>query len=180
VLTVPHPVNPNHNGGALAFGPRDGYLYIALGDGGGANDPAGNGQNRDDLLGSVLRADVDRDAFPSDPARNYANPSDNPFVGGPGADEIWAYGLRNPWRISFDTNGDLYIADVGQSAREEVNFLPASSHGGVNYGWDLAEGTLGTPPPGAIPPIFEYGHDLGQSITGGYVYRGAEAALQGS
>jgi glucose/arabinose dehydrogenase len=180
LLTVPHPVHGNHNGGGLAFGPGDDHLYVALGDGGGANDPAGNAQDTDSLLGSILRLDVDGDAFPADPARNYAIPADNPFVGAAGADEIWAYGLRNPWRISFDLNGDLYIADVGQDAREEVNFQPAGAPGGANYGWDRAEGTLGRPPPGATPPIFEYGRDLGGSITGGHVYRGDEPSLQGA
>ena len=107
-------------------------------------------------------------------------PPTNPFVGGAGADEIWAYGLRNPWRISFDTNGDLYIADVGQSAREEVDFQPAGRPGGVNYGWDKAEGTLGTSPAGAVLPIFEYSHDFGKSITGGYVVRGGEASIEGA
>ncbi len=180
LLTVPHPGQVNHNGGALAFSPRDGYLYVALGDGGGRNDPAGNAQNTATLLGKILRLDVDGDDFPGDPARNYAIPPDNPFVGASGADEIWAYGLRNPWRIAFDANGDLYIADVGQNAREEVNYQPFGSRGGENYGWDLAEGSLGNPPPGAVPPVFEYGHDVGQSITGGYIYRGDEPSLGGS
>ncbi len=179
IITIPHPTFGNHNGGALAFGP-DGYLYVALGDGGGGNDPAGNGQNTDTLLGAILRIDIDGDAFPADAGRNYAIPADNPFVGSAGADEIWAYGLRNPWRISFDKNGDLYIADVGQSAREEVDFQPAHSPGGVNYGWDAAEGTLGNPPAGSVLPIFEYGHDLGKAITGGYVVRGGEASMEGA
>jgi len=179
VITVPHPLNANHNGGALAFGPNDGCFYVALGDGGGGFDPDGNGQNTDTLLGSILRLDIDGDDFPADDTRNYAVPADNPFVGADGADEIWAYGLRNPWRISFDTNGDLYIADVGQNAREEVDYQPFDSPGGENYGWDLAEGTLGTPPPGSTLPVFEYGRDVGQAITGGYVLHG-RASLKGA
>lgn len=180
VITVPHPTHTNHNGGALAFGPDDGYLYIAIGDGGGRNDPGNNAQNTGNLLGTILRLDVDGDDFPGNALRNYAVPADNPFVGAPGANEIWAFGLRNPWRITFDAGGDLYIADVGQSAREEVNVQPADSPGGENYGWDLAEGTLGNPPPGATGPIFDYGRDFGGSITGGYVYRGGEASLDGA
>ncbi len=180
ILGVAHPGFGNHNGGALAFGPTDGYLYIALGDGGGANDPAGNAQDKRVLLGKILRIDVDGDDFPTSDGRNFAIPADNPFVGARGLDPIWAYGLRNPWRISFDGDGALYIADVGQGAREEVNYQPAGSAGGENYGWDLAEGTLGTPPPGATPPIFEYGRDLGRSVTGGYVYRGEETSLHGA
>lgn len=180
ILTIPHPTFANHNGGALAFGPKDGHLYIAVGDGGGGNDPAGNGQNTDVLLGKILRIDVDGDAFPADAGRNYAIPADNPFAGGGGAAEVWAYGLRNPWRISFDTNGDLYIADVGQAEREEVDFQAAGHPGGSNYGWDMAEGTLGTVPSGAVPPIFEYSHDLGQSITGGHVVRGGEPSVEGT
>ena len=132
------------------------------------------------LLGKILRIDVDGDDFPTSDGRNFAVPADNPFVGARGLDPIWAYGLRNPWRISFDGDGALYIADVGQGAREEVNYQPAGSAGGENYGWDLAEGTLGTPPPGATPPIFEYGRDLGRSVTGGYVYRGEETSLHGA
>ena len=131
-ITIPHPTFANHNGGALAFGP-DGYLHVSTGDGGGANDPNGNAQNTNVLLGKILRIDVDGDDFPADPSRNYAIPDDNPFAGStPGADEIWAYGLRNPWRISFDAlTGDLYIGDVGQSAREEVNFEAAGGRGGL-------------------------------------------------
>ena len=152
----------------------------AVGDGGGGNDPDNNGQNTNTLLGTVLRLDVNGDDFPADDGRNYAIPTDNPFVGASGADEIWAYGLRNAWRISFDQNGDLYIADVGQSAREEVNFQPFDSPGGDNYGWDLAEGTLGNPPPGSKLPVFEYDHSQGVAITGGYVYHGGEPSFDGA
>ena len=187
LITIPHPTFGNHNGGSLAFGP-DGYLYIATGDGGGANDPAGNAQNLNVLLGKILRIDVDGDDFPGDPTRNYAIPQDNPFAGATaGADEIWDYGLRNPWRISFDPQtGDLYIADVGQGAREEVNFEVAGGPGGFNYGWDYREGRLPGPTPPPNPPIeftdpvFEYPRSFGQSITGGYVYRGPAPGLEGA
>ncbi len=165
----------NHNGGMMAFGPRDGYLYVGMGDGGSSNDPQNRAQNLDTLLGKMLRLDVDS-AFP------YAIPPDNPFVDHADArDEIWAYGLRNPWRFSFDREtGDLYIGDVGQSSREEINFQPAASTGGENYGWKVAEGfacrggdgSCGTQP-GFTPPIHDYGRDFGGSVTGGYVYRGA-------
>jgi Ca2+-binding RTX toxin-like protein len=185
LITIPHPTFANHNGGSLAFGP-DGYLYISTGDGGGANDPNGNAQNLNVLLGKILRIDVDGDEFPANPARNYGIPNDNPFAAAPGADEIWDYGLRNPWRISFDSlTGDLYIGDVGQRAREEVNFEPAGGPGGFNYGWDYREGLLQgpTPPPnppiGFTDPVFDYPRDFGQSISGGYVYRGPAAGLQG-
>ena len=182
VITVPHPGQTNHNGGTVAFGP-DGYLYVSLGDGGGGGDPGENAQNLNSLLGKILRLDVNGDAFPGDAARNYAIPSSNPFVGVAGADEIWAYGLRNPWRISFDSaTGNLYIADVGQSAREEIDFQPAGV-GGRNYGWDTREGTLffeGSNSPDFVDPIFEYPRTLGQSVTGGYVYHGPAPGLQGS
>ena len=182
VITVPHPGQTNHNGGTVAFGP-DGYLYVSIGDGGGAGDPGENAQNINSLLGKILRLDVNGDAFPGDAARNYAIPSNNPFVGLPGADEVWAYGLRNPWRISFDTaTGDLYIGDVGQSAREEIDFQPAGA-GGRNYGWDTREGTLFFEGPNSsafVDPIFEYPRTLGQSVTGGYVYHGPAPGLQGS
>ena len=182
VITVPHPGQTNHNGGTVAFGP-DGYLYVSIGDGGGGGDPGENAQNINSLLGKILRLDVNGDAFPGDAARNYAIPSNNPFVGLPGADEIWAYGLRNPWRISFDTaTGNLYIADVGQSSREEIDFQPAGA-GGRNYGWDTREGTLFFEGPNSsqfVDPIFEYPRTLGQSVTGGYVYHGPGAGLQGS
>jgi Ca2+-binding RTX toxin-like protein len=190
ILTINQP-QQNHNGGWLTFGP-DGYLYWASGDGGGSGfqpgipDESDNSQDiTNNLLGKILRLDVNGDAFPSDPNRNYAIPPTNPFIGQPGDDEIWAYGLRNPWRPSFDRlTGDLYIADVGQSRREEINFQPASSGGGENYGWNLYEGSLlykpGTIPPGLTFPIYEYDHNTGLSITGGYVYRGAVSQLGGT
>ncbi len=156
---------PNHNGGALAFGP-DGYLYAGLGDGGAAGDPQGNAQSLDTLLGKILRLDVDS-------GEPYAIPGDNPF-----GNEIWAYGLRNPWRLSFDTaTGDLYIGDVGQGEWEEVDFLAAGSAGGANFGWDHREGAHdyeGGGPAGMIDPVAEYSHpEGGCSVSGGYVYRGA-------
>jgi len=156
---------PNHNGGVLTFGP-DGYLYAGLGDGGSQGDPFGNAQKTDNLLGKVLRLDVDS-------AEPYAVPADNPF-----GNEIWAYGLRNPWRISFDRlTGDLYIGDVGQNAWEEIDFLEAGSPGGANFGWNYREGAhdyKGNAPAGLIDPVAEYSHaEGGCSVTGGYVYRGA-------
>lgn len=178
----------NHKAGWLGFG-QDGFLYVALGDGGGGGDTFNNAQNLNSLLGKMLRLNVDMDAF-ADPAKNYAIPAGNPFAGAiPGADEIWAFGLRNPWRPSFDRGtGNLYIADVGQGAREEVNVATAASGGGngVNYGWKIMEGTLCFSPPcntpGLTPPLVEYDHSGGAcSITGGYVYRGAAIpALQGT
>jgi glucose/arabinose dehydrogenase len=155
---------PNHNGGGMVFGP-DGYLYIGSGDGGSAGDPHGNGQRLDTFLGKILRVDVEQ----GDP---YAIPLDNPF---PSRPEIWAYGLRNPWRFTFDAlTGDLYIADVGQNNWEEVNFQPAGQAGGANYGWNILEGTrpyAGGAAEGLTPPVAEYSHDLGCSITGGVVAR---------
>lgn len=172
-LTLDQPY-PNHNGGSLAFGP-DGYLYVGLGDGGSANDPLGAGQSLETLLGKLLRLDVDT------ADNEYTIPADNPFVGTSGAlSEIWAYGLRNPWRFSFDRlTGDLYIADVGQNQWEEVSFQPANSSGGENYGWRVMEGTHcfqsdTCDQSGLVLPIFEYDHSQGCSITGGYVYRGAQ------
>jgi len=178
ILFVDQPFS-NHNGGWIAFGPDD-YLYCALGDGGSANDPQNNGQNTSRLLGKMLRIDIDGDDFPGDNARNYAIPPSNPFVGvGGAAAEIWAYGLRNPWRNSFDREtGDLWIADVGQNAWEEINFQSANSLGGENYGWRCYEGlhnfnTSGCAAPGTMVfPVHEYSHSFGCSITGGYVYRG--------
>ncbi|MFO1053444.1 MAG: PQQ-dependent sugar dehydrogenase [Planctomycetota bacterium] len=167
----------NHNGGTIVFGP-DGMLYVALGDGGAANDPNGNGQNLGTLLGSILRIDV-REATKEKP---YAIPQDNPFVGKEGArGEIWAYGLRNPWRISFDdATGELWCGDVGQNLFEEVDHIVK----GGNYGWNLMEATHTFPPgaelseekrKGLILPITEYPRADGISVTGGYVYRGKES-----
>jgi len=162
---------PNHNGGVLSFGP-DGYLYAGLGDGGSADDPFGNGQNTNTLLGKVLRVDVDHGA-------PYGIPADNPFVHGEGRPEIWAYGLRNPWRLSFDkVTGDLYIGDVGQDTWEEVDFLPRGAPGGVNFGWNYREANhpFRGQPPATLHltyPVAEYSHaEGGCSVTGGYVYRG--------
>jgi len=176
LLTVEDPYR-NHNGGLVIFGP-DGYLYAGMGDGGSGGDPEGNGQDLKELLGKVLRLDVSGDFAGDEPP--YRVPDDNPFVDTDGARaEIWAYGLRNPWRFSFDRDtGDLYIADVGQNAWEEVNYQSASSPGGENYGWNVLEGTSCFPegaecdPAGTILPVAEYGRDRGVSITGGYVYRG--------
>jgi glucose/arabinose dehydrogenase len=175
VLTIDQPAQfNNHRGGWMSFGP-DGQLYIATGDGGGTGDPLGNSQNTGNLLGKMLRIDVNGDAFPSDPNRNYAIPATNPFVGIAGADEIYAYGLRNPWRNGFDrATGALYIADVGQDAREEINLGAL----GANYGWNLYEGSApfaGGSTAGLTFPIAEYEHSVGRSITGGYAYRGGES-----
>lgn len=178
LLRIEHSAHTNHNGGALAFGP-DGYLYIGTGDGGGGGDPLDNGQDiTDELLGKILRIDVDGSG--QGPSGAYANPSDNPFVGATGDDEIWAYGMRNPWRISFDRDtGALYIADVGQNAWEEINREGPGDPGGRNYGWNVMEGKHCYPAgtscslAGDTLPIAEYPHAGGDcSITGGYVYRG--------
>jgi glucose/arabinose dehydrogenase len=169
ILTFKQPY-ANHNGGQLAFGP-DGMLYIATGDGGGSGDPDGNGQNKETLLGKILRIDISRE----DGQRAYAIPADNPFAGGGGAPEIFAYGLRNPWRFSFDSaTGQLWAADVGQNEWEEINLIDK----GGNYGWNFREGEAcyqpakGCPSDGLTAPVFVYGHDIGVSVTGGYVYRG--------
>jgi glucose/arabinose dehydrogenase len=172
LLNVAQPFS-NHNGGHLAFGP-DGYLYIGLGDGGSGGDPGNRAQDLSTLLGKILRIDVDG-------GTTYAIPPSNPFVNRAGArGEIWAYGLRNPWRYSFDrATGDLWIADVGQNAWEEVNFTPSTSIGGENYGWRRMEGMHCFNPStncrdaSMILPVFEYSHAEGCSVTGGYVYRGA-------
>ena len=172
ILFVAQPFG-NHNGGQIAFGP-DRYLYIGLGDGWSGNDPLNAGQDLGQLLGKILRIDVDA-------GEPYAIPSTNPFATTPGArDEIWAYGLRNPWRFAFDrATGDLWIADVGQGLWEEVNFQPASSAGGENYGWRRMEGTHCFNPSSncndgtLVLPVIEYGHTGGAcSVTGGYVHRG--------
>ncbi len=189
LLTIDQPA-ANHNGGQLQFGP-DGFLYIGMGDGGSANDPSCNAQRSDTrpgnaaLLGKLLRIDVDRNV---DRAPYYGIPAGNPYVGRGGPAEAWALGLRNPWRFSFDLlTGDLFIGDVGQGAREEIDYQPLGAGGGENYGWKLMEGTIcggggsagcppGVPPcgdPAYTLPILEYTHDGGNcSVTGGYIYRG--------
>lgn len=172
LLEIPQPYS-NHNGGTVLFG-RDGMLYLSIGDGGAANDPHNHGQNPATLLGTVIRIDVDRAAD----GKPYAIPADNPFVGNPkAAPEVWAYGLRNVWRMSFDrATGRLYGGDVGQNAWEEIDLIQR----GGNYGWNVREGRHAFAPArsGAfgtdyIEPIAEYGHDQGVSVTGGFVYRGS-------
>ncbi len=169
VLKVDQPYG-NHNGGHLAFGP-DGALYIGLGDGGSGGDPENRAQDLSTLLGKMLRIDVNT-------SEGYRVPEDNPFLNQPGAaPEIWSFGLRNPWRYSFDRlTGDLYIGDVGQGEIEEINFQPADSPGGENYGWRFLEGSrpyTGEAPPDTTFPVSEYPREGGCSVTGGYVYRGA-------
>ena len=172
ILRVAQPYG-NHNGGTVAFG-LDGYLYLGLGDGGSGGDPLGNAQNLDSLLGKLLRLDVDS----GDP---YAIPPDNPYAQGGGAPEIWASGLRNPWRFSFDRlTGDLFIGDVGQSSWEEIDFFPAGDPGGANFGWNYREGAhpfSASSPPGELlltDPVAEYGRDQGITVIGGVVYRGTQ------
>jgi glucose/arabinose dehydrogenase len=172
LLKIKQPYS-NHNGGQLAFGP-DGYLYIGMGDGGSAGDPENRAQNKNELLGKILRIDVNND--------NYAVPADNPFVKEGGKPEIWALGLRNPWRFSFDRKtGDLYIADVGQGNYEEIDLQKATSKGGENYGWRCYEGSHEFKTDGCLDannytlPILDYDHsDSRCSVTGGYVYRGGQ------
>lgn len=184
LLAIPHPRN-NHNGGWLGFG-TDGLLYLATGDGGGANDPDGNGQNRNTLLGKILRIDVARDDFPADPARDYGIPAANPFAAGGGAGEVWLYGLRNPFRNSFDrATGELWIGDVGQGAIEEIDRVQITQSG-LNLGWPLYEGTqplLGQPSTGLTMPVTQYAHGSGplqgNTVIGGFVYRGPVEQLQG-
>lgn len=174
VLTIPHPGESNHNGGQLAFG-QDGYLYLGPGDGGGGGDPGENAQDPAELLGKILRIDVET----GDPA-TYTIPASNPFRQTPGfRPEIWALGVRNPFRFSFDrASGDLFIADVGQMNIEEIDYEPNSDPGGRNYGWDCYEGSnpfesTGCGPAGNYTfPVWQYDHALGCSVTGGYVYRG--------
>jgi glucose/arabinose dehydrogenase len=176
ILSIPHAMYDNHNGGLVLFGP-DGYLYVGAGDGGSGGDPNGHGQDTTQLLGKILRLDV------SGPGP-YAIPPSNPFAGHAGAarQEIWAYGLRNPWRFSFDrTSHDFYIGDVGQDSVEEVDFAPAGDPGGHNYGWNIMEGSRCYPPSvtvcatgGLVLPVEEFNHSNGNcSVIGGYVYRGA-------
>ena len=178
LLTIPHPTNANHNGGMLAFGP-EGYLYIGVGDGGSGDDPPNNAQNKNVLLGKILRIDVNSTTTP------YVVPPDNPFLGADeGRDEIFAYGMRNPWRFSFDRlSGQQWVGDVGQGAREEVD-TPIVSGG--NYGWRIFEGSICnevdpcTNPEDYIFPRFDYEHTNGRcSLTGGYVYRGSQGAVTG-
>jgi glucose/arabinose dehydrogenase len=205
ILLLLHPVKKNHNGGQLAFGP-DGYLYIGTGDGGGAGDTFENAQDPNSLLGKLLRIDVEfafsipgslthdfylplvgRDTNHPYTTPMYLIPPNNPFIGDSQTlDEIWALGLRNPWRFSFDPHtGDLYIGDVGQSKFEEVNYQPFDNPGGENYGWNIMEGTHCYPdepcnPSGLALPVAEYSHTLGCSVTGGYVYRGEQyTSMQG-
>lgn len=164
----------NHNGGRITFGP-DGMLWIGMGDGGGQGDPNGNGQSLQTLLGKILRIDVDHGS-------PYAIPADNPYAAGGGAAEIWAYGLRNPWGLDFDPlTGDLFIADVGQNAWEEIDYLAAGElNPPVNFGWSLMEGnhpfnSNGQSLPGDyVGPVFEYDHNQGCSVTGGILYRGTK------
>jgi glucose/arabinose dehydrogenase len=173
VITILQPY-ANHNGGMIAFGPTDHYLYIGMGDGGNGGDPGNRAQNRLNLLGKILRVDIDTTS-------GYKIPPSNPFVGNASyAPEIWALGMRNPWRFSFDRNtGDLYFGDVGQNAYEEVDVQPAASTGGLNYGWRFKEGNHCYDPPsncdtltGLTNPVWEYNHATGCAVTGGYVYRG--------
>jgi len=181
LLTLSHPGFSNHNGGDLNFG-SDGYLYVATGDGGGGGDPDNNAQNIESLLGKILRLDVGGDDFPGDSARNYANPGTNPFVGKAGADEVWVLGLRNPWRFSFDSATDnMFIGDVGQGSREEIDFQQAGSPGGENYGWSCHEGSLVfnfsscSEETAFVFPVAEYENEGARcAVTGGYVYRGRQ------
>jgi len=182
ILSVEQPFT-NHNAGWMGFGP-DGNLYIATGDGGSGNDPFNNSQTiTNNLLGKILRVNVDGDDFANDNSRNYSIPNSNPFVGQTGDDEIFAYGLRNPYRSSFDSaTGDLWIGDVGQGLREEIDIILAGTSG-QNFGWRTREGTLGPAVSGAIDPVYQYSHgggdNQGFSVTGGYVYRGSIPALDG-
>ncbi len=178
-------IQSNHNGGWIGFD-ADGLLYIATGDGGGSGDPAGSGQDTDTLLGAMLRIDIGGDDFPGDPNRQYSIPPDNPFAVTGGAPEIWAYGLRNPFRASFDRLTQLmYIGDVGQGEVEEIDLI-RPGEAGLNFGWNILEGTQvfgGGDQSNLTAPIAEYLHGTGplegNSVTGGYVYRGPATSLQG-
>jgi glucose/arabinose dehydrogenase len=184
ILSIPHPLS-NHNGGWIDFGP-DGNLYIAVGDGGGGGDPDNNGQNVNVLLGKILRINPAVDDFPFDALRDYAIPAGNPFATTGGRPEIWAYGLRNPFRNSFDPlTQNLWIGDVGEGVREEIDLMRPTD-GGANFGWRVMEGTAtfnGSPTPSMVRPVAEYLHGTGpregNSVTGGYVYRGPVEALRG-
>ncbi len=184
VLVIPHPTNGNHNGGSLAFSPNNGYLYMGVGDGGGGGDVPNNAQTLSVLLGKLLRLDVDDTGKvpcgQTTPAP-YGVPASNPFVGEAGCDEIWSYGLRNPWRFTFDREtGDILMGDVGQQLWEEIDYQPAASTGGENWGWRRMEGfhcynpSTGCNDGTLELPILEYGHALGCSVTGGFRYRGSE------
>ncbi|KGQ18043.1 Glucose/sorbosone dehydrogenases-like protein [Lysobacter dokdonensis DS-58] len=191
ILRQPHP-RTNHNGGWIGFD-RAGFLYVAIGDGGGAGDPDNNGQNRDTWLGKILRIDITRDSFPGDDTRNYGIPTDNPFAQAGGAPEVWALGLRNPFRASFDFGpfgtgeGGLILGDVGENTVEEINVMVGpTDNGGVNFGWSVREGTLqfkGADDPSFRLPAAQYLHGTGDragsSIIGGVVYRGPVESLRG-
>lgn len=197
IMTWPRPQN-NHVGGWIGFSPKNNYLYINSGDGGNGDDvgaghfePGGNAQRiMDDLMGKQLRIDINSDGFPADSTRNYAIPPTNPFVGVTGDDEIWSYGLRNPYRASFDRDtGNMWIGDVGQGAREEIDFETATRTGVSNYGWRLREGNIQTPtsgiggpiPPNYVAPVYDYTHGSGttqgNAVIGGYVYRGPDPSI---
>ena len=191
ILQFNHPTQTNHYGGWIGFNPlngttepNSGQLFITVGDGGGQNDPGNNGQNTNVLLGKILRIDINSTSG----TNQYSIPSGN-MTGTGVLPELYSYGLRNPFRASFDRlTGNFYIGDVGQNSREEVDFIANASLGGQNFGWRLREGTIATPtggvggdpPPGNVEPIFEYNHAIGQSITGGYVYRGPNSELDGT
>ncbi len=189
ILRIAQPAGrSNHKAGWLGFKPGDAdNLYIATGDGGGSNDPDNNAQDNSSLLGKMLRVDINRDDFPGNNALNYGIPTSNPYAGVAGArGEIFASGLRNPFRNSFDRDtGDLWIADVGQGAREEIDFVGAASAGGQNFGWRIREGDIATPgisdanPGGLIDPLLAYDHSFGAAVTGGYVVRDAASELYG-
>jgi len=170
VITYSQPAS-NHNGGHLSFGP-DGFLYISSGDGGGS--PGNRAQETTNLLGKILRVDVNSDDFPGDPNKNYSIPGSNPF-----SNEIWVYGLRNPWKFSFDNSGNLFIGDVGEGSNEEISYQSSTSLGGENYGWQCFEGNSvfdnNCPLIAHIPPIIQYTHASGNcSVTGGFRYRGSQ------